>query len=196
MIGIAADQIPPGGRIAYGLNSDGSISPFKTNDVGGPQSAVGITASATFTPAAAAYGAGDIMNVAKEFAWTFADSGLAIPTGSLIRVLSTVTKIDITAVPSGQTSYTLRKYGRTPPSAQADNDAWTLVSGDLPYYRGPLSLGTPVDEGSCLYIKSQYIDTDIKLEDGSSSTWGELITDGAHTAAAVARTILLYGVVL
>lgn len=156
-------------------------------------SASGIVASASFTPAAASYGAGDIMDVAKEMAW--ADhNGIAVPSGSLIRVLSTVVKINTTAVPSGQTSYTGRLYSATPPSAQADNDAWTLVSGDLTVYRGPISLGTPVDEGSCLYIKSQYVDTDIKL--AGSSLWMELVTDGAHTATAVARQVLLYGVVL
>lgn len=156
----------------------------------------GVIASANFTPAAAAYGAGDIMDVAKEFTWTWAATGLAIPDGSLIRVLSAVTKIDVTAVPSGQTSYTLRKYSRTPPSAQADNAAWSLASTDLTYYRGPLPLGTPVDEGAALYVKSQYIDTDIKLEEGRHTTWGQLVTDGAHTAAAVARQVLLYGVML
>lgn len=156
----------------------------------------GITASADFTPAAAAYGAADIMDVAKEFAWTFADNGLAIPNGSLIRILSSVVKIDITSVPGTQTSYTLRKYSRTPPSAQADNAAWSLASTDLTYYRGPVLLGTPLDEGACLYIKSQYIDTDIKLEDASSSSWGQLVTEGAHTAAAVARNVILYGVLL
>lgn len=155
----------------------------------------GITATATFTPTAAAYGAGDLVDVAKEFSWTF-NNGVAIPTGSLIRILSAAIKIDITSVPSGQTSYTLRKYSRTPPSAQADNAAWTLASADLTYYRGPLLLGTPVDEGACNYIRTPYLDSDIKLEDGVTSTWGQLITEGAHTAAAVARTVHLYGVVL
>lgn len=155
----------------------------------------GFTASALFTPAAAAYGAGDIMNVPKEF--SFVDrNGLAIPVGSLIRILSTAMKIDITAVPTGQTSYTGRLYSVTPPSAQADNDAWTLVTGDLSSYRGPIALGTPVDEGSCLYIKSQYVDTDLKLAADKSSLFMELITDGAHTAAAIARQVFLYGVVL
>lgn len=153
----------------------------------------GITASATFTPAAAAYGAGDIMDVAKQFAFTLAN-GDPVPDGSLIRILSSTTKIDVTAVPSGQTSYTARAYSSTPPSAQADNDLWTLVSGDLSVYKGPISLGTPVDEGSCLYIKNQYIDTDIKLT--GTSLWLELVTEGAHTAAAVARTVTLNAMVL
>ncbi len=158
-------------------------------------SSSGITASASFTPAAAAYGAGDIMSVAQELIFTNSD-GSAIPVGSLIRVLSTVIKIDITAVPSGQTSYTGQLYSSTPPSAQADNDLWSLASADLTVYRGPIALGTPVDGGAALYIKGQYTDTDIKLAADKSSLFMQLVTDGAHTAAAVARQILLYGAVL
>lgn len=159
------------------------------------QAAGGITASATFTPTATAYGAGDIMDVPKQM--TFLDrNGVAVPAGSLIRILSSIMKIDVTAVPSGQTSYTGRLYSVTPPSAQADNAAWAIASADLAAYRGPINLGTPVDEGACLYIKSQYIDTDINLADGLSSVWMQLVTAGAHTPAAVARQVILYGVVL
>lgn len=169
---------------------DGTLARVVSLGSGGAQ---GITASASFTPAAAAYSGGDIIDVAKEMAFTYA-SGLAIQSGSLIRILSSVMKIDVTSVPSGQTSYTGRLYSVTPPSAQADNDAWTLASGDLTVYRGPISLGTPVDEGAALYIKSQYIDTDIKLT--GTSLWMELVTVGGFTATAVARQVILYGVVL
>ncbi len=160
----------------------------------------GITASADFTPVAAAYGAADIIDVAKEFAFTFPD-GTAVPSGSLIRILSTVVKIDATAVVSGETSYSLPIYSVTPPSAQADNAAWTLASVDLPSYRGTLALGTPVDLGAALYVKSQVIDPvtsqpgmDVKLT--GTSLFGRLVTAGAFTAPAVARQIFLYGFVI
>lgn len=156
-------------------------------------SAAGITASADFTPAAAAYGAADIMDVAKEFAFTFAN-GVAIPSGSLIRILSAIVKIDVTAVPSGQTSYALKLFSVTPPNAQADNDAFTLASADLTAYRGTIDLGTPVDEGAALYIKTGGINADIKL--AGTSLFGRLVSAGAHTSAAVARQVLLYGIVL
>lgn len=153
----------------------------------------GITANATFTPAAAAYGAADVMDVAKEFTFT-TRNGLTVPQGSLIRVLTAIVKIDVTAVPSGQTSYTLQLYSSTPPSAQADNDVWTLASADLSAYRGSIALGTPADLGAALYVKSQYIDSDIKLT--GTSVFAELVTDGAHTATAVSRMVLLYGILL
>lgn len=153
----------------------------------------GITATASFTPAGAAYSAADIMDVAKEFAFTYSN-GAAIPSGSLIRILSTVMKIDVTALQASEAAYTLQCYGVTPPSAQADNAAWTLASGDLTAYKGSISLGTPVDLGAALYIKSAGIDLDIKLT--GTSLFAELQTVAGFTATAVARQISLYGVVL
>ena len=172
------------------LNPDGSAADGSGGS--GAAGPTGLLTSATFTPTAAAYGAGDIMDVAKQL--QFLDSsGDPVPEGSIIRILSAVMKIDVNAVPSGQTSYTLHLYSVTPPSAQADNAAWTLASADLDGYRGALALGAPVDLGACLYIRAQYLDIDVKLV--TDSLWAELVTDGAHTAAAVARQIILYGIV-
>lgn len=153
----------------------------------------GIVASANFTPAAAAYSGGDIMDAAKEIVFTDRN-GVAVPTGSLIRILTAIVKIDETAIISGETSYTLQLYSVTPPSAQADNDAWTLASADLPSYRGAINLGSPSDLGAAAYVKSQYIDMDIKLT--GNSLFVRLVTVGGFTATAVARQVLLYGIVL
>ena len=126
-----------------------------------------------------------------------AKAAAAIPQGALIRIISAVVKIDQTAIISGETSYSLALYSVTPPSAQADNAAWTLASADLPSYRGSLSLGTPVDLGAACYVKTQFSDQqDFNLAAGKSSLFGELITAGGFTATAVARQILLYGVVI
>ena len=192
-------------HLMYDLGS-GNIVPATTlvdsagNDLGGGNS--GITASADFTAIAAAYGGGDIQGGSGEFAFTDRN-GVAVPAGSLIRVLTSIVKIDLNAVPSGQTSFTLQSYSVTQPSAQADNDAWTMVSGDLASYKGGLPLGTPVGIGGCLYVKTTFIDPitgapgfDIKL--ASSSLFGRLVTDGGHTVASSppVRTISLYGIVL
>lgn len=159
----------------------------------GSGGASGITASASFTPAAAAYGAGDIMSVAQEFAFTFAN-GAAIPAGSLVRILTAIMKIDISALQVSEAAYALQCYSVTPPAARADNAAWTGASTELAAYRGSISLGTPVDIGAVLYIKSPNIDLDIKLT--TSSLFGELQTVAGFTATAVARQVLLYGIVL
>lgn len=153
----------------------------------------GISAIASFTPAAAAYLANDIMDVAKEFAFTFAD-GTAIPTGSLIRVTTAILKIDVTALQASEAGYTLQCFGVTPPSALADNAAWTLASADLPSYLGTIALSTPVDLGAALYIKTSALTGDFKLT--TSSLWAQLQTLAGFTPTAVARQVLLQGVVL
>ena len=123
---------------------------------------------------------------------TFAD-GAAVSSGSVIRITAATTKIDVTSVPAGQASYTLHLYSVTPPSAQADNDAWTLASADLPSYLGSIDLGTPADLGAALYIRTGALTVDLKL--AGTSVFGRLVTAGAHTAAAVARQVTLIGVV-
>lgn len=155
----------------------------------------GIYASADFTPAAAAYSALDIMDVAKEFAFKYANDK-PIPPGSLIRILTGIIKIDTTALQASEAAYALPLYSATPPSAQADNAAWSLASADLPGYRGSLALGTPVDLGAALFVKTKVLDEDIRLLSTSSSLWGELQTIAGFTATAVARQVVLYGIIL
>lgn len=154
----------------------------------------GISASASFTPVAEAYSAADTISTAQQFIFTHTRNGLVVPAGSMIRILTSSIKIDATAVISGETSYTLHLYTVTPPSAQANNAAWTLASADLPSYAGSIALGTPVDLGAALYVKTGGINLDIAL--AGSSLFGSLVTVGAFTAAAVARQIRLHGIVL
>jgi len=153
----------------------------------------GFTASANFTPAAAAYGAGDLIDVAKQFSFVDSD-GVAVPAGALIRILTTVIRIDQTAVQAGETSYTGYLYSVTQPSAQADNALWTLASADLSAYLGSVALGTPADLGAACYVKTGSQDFDIKLT--ASSLYMRLVTVGAFTATAVARQISLFGIIL
>lgn len=152
-----------------------------------------IVGSASFTPAAAAYGAGDIMDVAQEMDFTFAGGG-AVPAGSLIRISTAILRLDISALQASEAAYTLQCYGVTPPSAQADNDAWTLASADLPSYLGAVSLGTPVDLGAALFVKTTGLTLDFKLT--GSSIFAELVTVAGFTATAVAREVLLYGTLI
>lgn len=153
----------------------------------------GVVASASFLPSAAAYSAGDIIAAAQEFAFAFPD-GDTVPPGSIIRVLSASLKIDQTGIISGETSYTLHLYSVTPPSAQADNDAWTLASADLASYRGSISLGTPADLGAACFVKTGGLSDDVRL--AGASLFGRLVTVGGFTATAVARQVVLQGIVL
>lgn len=160
----------------------------------GQISRAGISASASFVPAAAAYAAGDIISTAKEFAFAYSD-GSPVAGGALIRILSSVIKIDAAALISGEGAYTLQNYAAAQTTVQADNDPWTLTSADLAAYRGSLALGTPLDLGAALYVKTQFVDQqDVKLI--GTSLFGRLVTAGGATFAAVARQITLYGVVI
>lgn len=148
----------------------------------------GYSADASFMPAAAAYGAGDIMAATQEMIFT-GRKGLLVPEKSLVRILSATLKIGVASVPSGQSSYTLHCYSVAPPSAQADNDAWSLDAGDLDGYLGSIPLGAPSDIGGALFVRAQAIDLDFRLI--TPSIFARLVTDGAHTAAAVARAVSL-----
>lgn len=150
-------------------------------------------ASASFTPSAAAYSANDIMDASKEFAFTFSD-GTPIPAGSIIRILTSTLRVDISALQASEAGYQLQLYDVTQPSNQADNDAWTLASGDLTAYRGAMAIGTPVDLGAALYVRSPFQDFDVRLT--TSSLWARLQTLAGFTATAVARQAGLVGIVL
>jgi hypothetical protein len=155
----------------------------------------GIVAAASFTPAAAAYSAGDVMSTAQTLAFTYGNA-TKIRTGSLIRIIGSVLKIDQTALQASEAAYTLHLYSVTPPSAQADNDAWTLASADLPSYLGSLNLGTPVDLGAACYVRLGAADTDLVFKMASTSLFGALVTVAGFTPTAVARQVTLYGVTL
>lgn len=89
----------------------------------------------------------------------------------------------------------LQAYSAAPPSAQADNDLWTVAAGDLAAYTmKALALGTPVDLGAAIGIRTDYTDTRIKL--ATSSLWAPLVTTPGFTATAVARELVIHAVVL
>ena len=176
--------------VMAGLDGAGPISRANPLPVLG---AAGCYATASFTPAAAAYSANDIIGASGEFAFTFAD-GTAIPAGSVVRVLDSLLRIDATALQASEAGYQLQTYSATQPSAQADNDAWTLASGDLTTYRGAMAIGTPVDLGAALFVRTPFQDFDVRLT--TPSLWARLQTLAGFTATAVARQVTLYGIVL
>lgn len=140
--------------------------------------------SATFTPAAATYGAGTLIDVAKQFTKIGpAQGGGVIITDSKLRIAAA-------AVPSGMTSFRLWFYGVTPPSAQADQATWDLTSTDYASELGYVDLGTPVDLGSTLYVQTTGINKKIIVPYGGS-VFGELVANGGYTATAVAYLVSL-----
>lgn len=159
----------------------------------------GFAATATFTPTAAAYGAGDVIGVAQELVLTnssgqpFTGRDGAGGGGEYL-ITSSMLMVSETAVQSGETSYLLKLYSVTPPSAHADNAAWDLPSGDRAAYLGSLSLGTPADVGSTLIIETDDLRKQITVA-SAGKIFAELVTVGAFTATATARKVTLHGVV-
>jgi hypothetical protein len=178
----------PGARInaaagvpAMGKDADGNAQHLLASGHGG------FTSSATFTPAAAAYSANDIMDVAKEFA------GIG-PSAGNVRILSCELEVDHTAVIAGETSYRLYLYSITPPSAPADNAAWDLPSGDRASFLGYIDLGAPIDLGSTLYVQTTEVNKDVQLV--TTSLFGLLVTIGGFTPTAAARKVKLHSIAL
>ena len=153
----------------------------------------GYTATATFTAAAAAYLGNDIVDVAKQMSWVD-KNGVLFPGGELL-ITTAEMLIAETALQSGETSYSLKKYSATPPSARADNAAWDLAAGDRAAWQGSTDLGTPVDIGSSLYIKTTQINEQITVP-ATGKTFAELVTAGGATLTATTRTVVLHATVI
>jgi len=136
----------------------------------GFESSVTITRPADTT----AYAANDVVGGVIEFPFMTGRNRPLYVTGS--RFL-----INDSSVISGETSYNLHFYKNTPPSAYADNAAWDLPSGDRSVYLGYISLGTPVDLGSTLYVEQNILNKEIKGAGDTNSVFAYLVTVGAYT---------------
>lgn len=145
---------------------------FPSNNTSGHSATVTITRPADTT----AYTAGDVIGGTGGSAiFTFAN--MARTAGEVL-ITSVELEIDVASVPSGMTGFNLRMYNASP-TAIADNAAWDLPSGDRGKYLGKIALGTPVDEGSTLFIDNDNINKQIALS--STNLYVELQTVGAFT---------------
>jgi hypothetical protein len=104
------------------------------------------------------------------------------PSGGAVMITSAQLELDISAIPSGMTSFRLYLYNVTPPSAVADNGAFSLPSGDRASYLGYIDLGAPVNLGSTCYVEQTNINKQIKLS--GANLFGYLVTNGGFTPAA------------
>jgi hypothetical protein len=145
----------------------------------------GYTSSASITRTADtnAYTAGDVIGAATGSTAAVEFVNIAPPSGDRdVLITSTELEIDASAVPSGMTSFNLYLYSATPPGALGDNAAFDLSSGDRASFLGKISLGTPVDEGSTLYVSVDGINKHIRA--ASRSLFGYLVTVGGYTPAS------------
>lgn len=142
----------------------------------------GLSASAVFTPAAASHVAGDVHGGAQEFALA-APSGCVFEIGSVSMLIANAT-IETTA-------WALHLFSVTPPSALADDAAFTLAAGDRASYLGFVTIPQVVDYGDSLWIESHNIGKRIKLAD--TSVFGYLVNGTTLTPNAAAHTVTLIG---
>lgn len=133
--------------------------------------------SATFTRPADtdAYAAADIVGATAA---TVSFANVASRAGAEVRIFASELQINVAAIPSGMTSFTLYLYDAAPASDAADNAAFDLVSGDRSSFLGSLALGTPADLGSTLYIRATQ---DLRIRAASTSLYAYLVTAGAFT---------------
>lgn len=139
-----------------------------------------ITNTLTRTADTNAYTAGDVVGSSVSSGGavlTF--TGLGPANGGAVMITGASLLIESTGIISGETSYTLHLYSTSPTSALADNAAFDLPSGDRDEYLGSISLGTPADVGSTLYIRTDQLNMQILA--ASADVYGYLVTVGAYT---------------
>lgn len=144
--------------------------------------AFGVTVNTARTADTNAYTAGDVIGSATSSGgavWTFSQIG---PFGSQVLLTTTRFRVDLSAVPSGMTSFRLYLYSATPPSALGDNAAFDLPSGDRSVFLGYTDLGTPVDLGSTLYVETSGNNKQITL--ATDTLYGYLVTNAGYTPAS------------
>lgn len=98
-------------------------------------------------------------------------------------------RVDVSAVPSGMTNFRLHLYRIPPPSALADNAAWDLTAVDRESYFDYIDVGTPVDVGSTLYVRTSGINLKLYLAN-LTSMFGYLVTNGGYTPTSGATKML------
>jgi hypothetical protein len=144
-----------------------------------PQAKAVITRPANQT----AYTGGDVVGGAFKLLPNLSN----IP-GAELLVTTVSLRIDIAAVPSGMTSFTLHCYKKTPPSAFADNAVWVLSAADRAEYLGAIPLGSPAVQGATspvtLYVGADQINKHLKLDPTETTIYCYLVSNGGFTPGA------------
>ncbi len=139
------------------------------------------SASATFTPAAASHVAGDVNGGAQEFTTIG-------PSAGRIKIIGASLAINGGTIET--TAWQLHLFNVTPPSAVADDGAFTLASGDRASYLGYVDLAQVVDLGDTLYIQTNNIFKPVKL--AGTSLFAYLVNTTTLTPQNVAHIVTLH----
>ena len=153
----------------------------------------GFTAAASWTPTAAAYSGNDVMSTVQEL--LFKDRAGSPCNGGEIILTNARLLVAHTALIAGETNYYLALYNTTPPTALADNDAFDVPAANRSAFLARIDLGTPADIGSTLAVLTVGLDLQLTIPEGGN-LYAHLITAGAFTATAAARSVWLKGYAL
>ncbi|TCA02762.1 hypothetical protein [Rhizobium leguminosarum] len=127
-----------------------------------------------------AYSANDVVGQTATAVLTFATIGKS---GGSILITRAELELDISAIPTGMTSFRLYLYSSAPPSALADNAAFTWAGTDRAPFLGYIDLGAPVlIGGGTLYCDVTGINKQMKL--ATADIYAYLVTAGGYTPAA------------
>lgn len=121
-----------------------------------------------------AYTAGDVVGGVIPFDGMRGAGSLLLTAASL--------RIHVAAIPAGMTSFRLHLYDKSPPSALADNAAWTLAGADRDDYLGFVDVGSPAAQAGTLFAQVDGLNKHV-ISDTNSGLFGYLVTNGAFTPA-------------
>jgi hypothetical protein len=117
---------------------------------------LGFSANYTFTRPndTTAYTINDVIgDVARGATLIFNFAPIVPASGAEVVIDAVRFEHDTTALVSTEASHAIAFYNRPPPSALADNAAYDVTANDRASYQGVLTVGTPVDIGSTLYVE-------------------------------------------
>lgn len=125
-----------------------------------------------------AYTAGDVIGTSPATNITFAN--ILPEEKQHFYIVGAKLVYNTASVISGMSTFTLHLYSSAP-TAIADNTAWTLLSADKDKYLGSIEIDLPTDMGEVLVSFKDSINIKRKLDDDSTTIYGQLVTDGAFT---------------
>jgi hypothetical protein len=119
------------------------------------------------------------------------DLGVMGPAAGRVLLQSVSLDIRVASVPITNTMANMRLalYSATPPSAVADNGAWTWAVADEAERLTVFSIGTPEDVGAGLYVERNNIGRVVEL--AGTHLFAYLITDVGFTPAAASEVYVL-----
>ena len=179
-------------------NGQAAMSASRPVAIASDQSPVAVTstgfessASQTRPANTTAYTAGDVVGTDVATNLTFANIGSVA--GGCFEILRVSLRVDVTAVPSGMSTFKLHLFNAAP-TAITDNLAFNLISADRSKYLGYITIYQPEDFGDTLWGQDDKVLFKGKLAAASTTLYGVLQTSAGYTPTSGAvKTVAIGG---